>query len=79
VEPLREAWATFDFMFTLVIQLLYYRLFTRFLIYLVILVEIWFDCLHIRMHVKRDIVSLLVHNKMCTSSPNTFTLLLKNL
>jgi hypothetical protein len=78
-EPLREAWATFDPILAYVIQLLQCRLFTRFPICLVKLVEIWLDFLHICIQVKYGIVSLLVHNIICTSSPNTFTLPLKNL
>jgi hypothetical protein len=78
-ESLHEAWATFDPMLTHVIQLLQCRLFTSFLIYLVKLVKIWFDFVHIRIHVKHGRVPLLICNKMCTSSPNTFTLPSKNL
>jgi hypothetical protein len=78
-EALHEAWATFDLMLVLVIQFLHCRLFTRFPNCLVKLVKIWLDFLHIRIHVKHGIVPLLVRNKMCTSSPNIFTLSLKNL
>jgi hypothetical protein len=78
-EPLHESWATFDPMPAHVIQLLYCRLFTRFPICLVKLVEIWLNFLHIRIHVKHGIVPLLVCNKICTSSSNTLTLPLKNL
>jgi hypothetical protein len=78
-EPLREAWTTFDTMLAYVIQLLQYRLFTSFSIYLVKLLKIWYDFFHIRIHVKHGIVPLLVRNKMCTSSPNTFTIPLINL
>jgi hypothetical protein len=79
MEPLREAWGTFDPMLMHVIQLLYCRLFMRFPICLVKLVKIWLDFLHVCVHVKHGIVLLLICNIMCTSSPNTFTLLLKNL
>jgi hypothetical protein len=79
VEPLHEAWATFDPMLAHVIQLLQCRLFTSFPIYLAKLLKIWYDFFHICIHVKHGIVPLLVHNKMCTSSPNTFTISLKNL
>jgi hypothetical protein len=78
-EPLHEVWATFDPLLVYVIQLLHYRLFMRFTICIIKLVEIWFDFLHIRIHVKHGIVLLLVCNIMCTNSPNTFTLPLKNL
>jgi hypothetical protein len=78
-EPLHEAWATFDSMLAHVIQLFQCRLFTSFPIYLVKLLKIWYDIFHIRIHVKHGIVPLLVRNKMCTSSPNTFTIPLKNL
>jgi hypothetical protein len=46
-KPLHEAWLTFDPMLEHVIQLLHYRLYTRFSIWLVKLVEIWLDFLHI--------------------------------
>jgi hypothetical protein len=59
VEPFREAWATFNPMLVHVIQLLHCRLFMRFPICLVNLVEIWLDFLHIRIHVEHGIVSLL--------------------
>jgi hypothetical protein len=77
-EPLHEAWATSDPTLEHAIQLLHCRLFMRFSICLVILVEIWLDFLHIRIHVKHGIVPLIC-NIMFTSSPNTFTLPLKNL
>jgi hypothetical protein len=60
------------------IQLLQYRLSTLFLIYLVKHVKIWLDFLHVRVHVKHGIVSLLVYDIMCTRITNTFTLLLEN-
>jgi hypothetical protein len=78
-EPLYEAWATFDPTLAHVIQLLHYRLFVRFPICLVKLVKIWLDFLQSRIHVKHDVVPLLIYNKMCTSSPNTITIALKNL
>jgi hypothetical protein len=78
-EPLREAWATFDPMLAHVIQLLELRLSASFPIYGVKLLKIWYDFFHIHIHVKHGIVPLLVRNKMCTSSPNTFTIPLKNL
>jgi hypothetical protein len=78
-EPLHKAWAIFDPIIVHVTQLLHYRLFMRFPISLVKLVEIWLDFLHIRIHIKHGIVPLLVHNKICTSIPNTFTLPLRNL
>jgi hypothetical protein len=78
-EPLHEAWATFDPMLAHVIQLIHCRLFTRFPICLVKLIEILFDFLHIHIHVKHGIVTHLVCNIMRTSISNTFTLRLKNL
>jgi hypothetical protein len=72
-----EAWTTFGPLLVHVIQLFYCRLFTRFLICLIKFVEIWLNFLYIYIHVKHDIVSLIVCNIMCTNSPNTFTLLLK--
>jgi hypothetical protein len=78
-EPLRKAWTTFDPMLAHWIQLLQCRLFTSFPICLVKLLEIWFNFLHhVHVHVKHGIVRLLVCDIMCTRSPNTFTLLLKN-
>jgi hypothetical protein len=78
MEPLREAWTTFDPMLAHEIQLLQCRLSTSFLICLVKQVKIWLDFLHIRVHVKHDIVPLVIHDIMCTRSPNTFTLPLEN-
>jgi hypothetical protein len=79
VEPRLKSWVTFDPMFVHVIQLLHCWLFTRFPICLVGFIKIWLDHLHICIHVKHGIVLLLVHNKMCSSSPNTFTLPTKNI
>jgi hypothetical protein len=78
VEPLRKAWTTFEPMLAHVIHMLQYRLFTRCPICFVKLLEIWLDVLHVRVYVKHEIVPLLVGDIMCTRSPNTFTLLLKN-
>jgi hypothetical protein len=61
-----------------VIQFVQCMLLTRCPIYFVKLLEIWLDFLHVHVHVKHGIVSLLVSDIMCTRSPNTFTLLLKN-
>jgi hypothetical protein len=77
-EPLQKAWTTFEPMLAHVIQLLQYRLITRCSICFVKLLEIWFDFLHVRVLVKHEIVQLLVGEIMCTRSPNTFTLPLKN-
>jgi hypothetical protein len=60
------------------IQLLQCRLSTAFPICLVKHVEIWLDILHVHVHIKYGIVPLVVHEIMCTRSPNTFTLLLEN-
>jgi hypothetical protein len=61
-----------------VIQFVQCMLLTRCPIYFVKLLEIWLDFLHVHVHVKHGIVLLLVSDIMCTRSPNTFTLLLKN-
>jgi hypothetical protein len=77
-EPLQKAWTTFEPMLAHVIQLLQCRLLTSCPIYFVKLLEIWLDILHIRVHVKYEIVPLLIGDIMCTRSSNTFTLQLKN-
>jgi hypothetical protein len=78
VEPLRDAWTTFDPMLMHVIQFFQCRLYTRIPIYLVKLLKIWLDLIHVRVHVKHGIVPLLVPDKMCIRSFNTFTLPSKN-
>jgi hypothetical protein len=78
VEPLREAYITFEPMLVHVIQLLQCRLFLRCPICLVKQLKKWLDFLHVYEHVKHEIVPLLVGDIMCTRSPNTFTLPLKN-
>jgi hypothetical protein len=77
-KPLRKAWTTFEPMLAHVIQLLQCRLVTRCVICFVKLLRIWFDFLHVRVHIKHGIVPLLVGDIMCTRSPNTFTLSLEN-
>jgi hypothetical protein len=77
-EPLQKAWITFEPMLTHVIQLLQCRLLTRCLIYFVKLLKIWFDFLHVYVHLMHGIVPLLICDIICTRSPNTFTLPLKN-
>jgi hypothetical protein len=77
-EPLRKAWTTFEPMLVYLIQLLQCRLLMRCPICFVKLLKIWFDFLHVRVHIKHGIVSLLVGEVMCTRSPNTFNLPLKN-
>jgi hypothetical protein len=77
-EPLQKAWTTFEPMLVHVIQLLQCRLLTRCPIYFVKLLKIWLDFLHVCVHIKYVIVSLLVGDIMCTRSCNTFTLPLKN-
>jgi hypothetical protein len=78
MEPLQEAWMTFDSMLAYGIQLLQYRLPTSFPIYLVKHVKIRLDFLHVCVQVKHGIVALVVLGIMCTRSPNTFTLPLEN-
>jgi hypothetical protein len=65
-------------MLTHVIQLLQCRLVTRSPICFTKLLKIWLDFLHARVHIKHGIVSLLFSDIMCTRSPDTFILLLKN-
>jgi hypothetical protein len=72
-EPLQKAWTTFETMLAHVIQLL-----TRCPICFVKLLKIWLDFLHVRVHIKHAIVTVLVGDIICTRSPNTFTLPLKN-
>jgi hypothetical protein len=76
--PLRKAWTTFEPMLTHVIQLLQCGLHTRCPICFVKLLKIWFDFHHVRVEIKHGIVLLLIHDIMCTCSPNTCTLPLKN-
>jgi isopentenyl phosphate kinase len=78
LEPIRKAWTTFELMLVHVIQLLQCRMVMRCPIYFVKLLKIWFDFLHVCVHIKHGIVPLLVGDIICTRSPNTFTLLLKN-
>jgi hypothetical protein len=47
-------------------------------IYFVKLLKIWFDFHHVRVQIKHEIVSLLVGDIMCTRSPNTCIIPLKN-
>jgi hypothetical protein len=77
-EPLRKTWTTFEPMLTHVIHLLQCRLLTRYLICFVKLLKIWLDFLLVHVHVKHGIVPLLIDDIICTRSPNTFTLSLKN-
>jgi hypothetical protein len=77
-EPFRKACTTFELMLAHVIQLLQCRLLTRCPIYFIKLLKILLDFLHVREHIKHGIVSLLVGDIICTRSPNTFTLPLKN-
>jgi hypothetical protein len=60
------------------IQLLQCRLSTLFPICLVKHLKIWLNFLHVRVHVKHGIVLLVLHDIMCTRSPNTFILSLEN-
>jgi hypothetical protein len=78
LEPIQNAWTTFEPMLTHVIQLLQCRLLTRCPIYFVKLLKIWVDFLHVHVHIKHGIVPLLVGDIMCTRSPNTLTLPLEN-
>jgi hypothetical protein len=68
-EPLQKAWTTFEPMLTHMIQLLQCRLLMRCPICFVKLLEIWWDFLNVRVHIKHGIVSLLVGDIMCTRSP----------
>jgi hypothetical protein len=77
-EPLRKVGTTFEPMLMHAIQLLQCKLLMRCVIYFVKLLKIWLDFLHVRVHIKHGIVSLLVGDIICTRSSNTFTLLLKN-
>jgi hypothetical protein len=77
-EPHQKAWTTFEPMLSHVIQLLQCRLVTRCPVCFVKLLKIWFDFLHVRVHIKHGIVSLLVGDIIYTRIPNTFTLPLKN-
>jgi hypothetical protein len=77
-ELLWKAWITFEPMLVHVIKLLQCRLLMRCPICFVKLLKIWFDFLHVCVHIKHEIVPLLVGDIMCTRSPNTFTLPLKN-
>jgi hypothetical protein len=54
------------------------RLVMRCPICFVKLIKILFDFLHVHVHIKHGIVSLLVGDIMCTRSSNTYTLPLKN-
>jgi hypothetical protein len=77
-EPLQKAWTAFESMLTQVIQLLQCRLLTRYPICFVKLLEIWLDFIYVCVHIKHEIVPLLVGEIMYTRSPNTVSLLLKN-
>jgi hypothetical protein len=77
-EPLMKAWTIFEPMLAHVIQLLQCRLLTRCPICFIKLLKIWLDFLHVYIYVKHGIVPLLVDDIMCTRSPNTFILPLKN-
>jgi hypothetical protein len=77
-EPLQKAWTTSESMLTHVIQLLQCRLFKRCPICFDKLLKVWLDFLHVHVHVKHEIVPHLIGDIICTRSPNTFTLPLKN-
>jgi isopentenyl phosphate kinase len=77
-EPLQKAWTTFEPMLVHVIQLLQCGLHMRCPICFVKLLKIWFDVHHVRVQIKHGIVPLLIGDIMCTCSPNTCTLPLKN-
>jgi hypothetical protein len=63
-EPLHEVWTTVDSVLAHFIQLLHCRLLMRFSMYLVKRVEIWFNFLHVPVHIKHGILPLVVYNKM---------------
>jgi hypothetical protein len=77
-KPLRKAWTTFEPMLAHVIQLLQCRLHMRCPICFIKLLKIWFDFHHVHVQIKHGIVPLLVGDIMCTRSPNTCTIPLKN-
>jgi hypothetical protein len=77
-EPLPEAWTTFEPMLMHVVELLQCGLHTRCPICFVKLLKIWFDFHNVHAQIKHGIVSLLISDIMCTFSPNSCTILLKN-
>jgi hypothetical protein len=60
------------------IQLLQCGLHTRCPICFVKLLKIWFNFHHVRVQIKHEIIPLLIGDIICTCSPNTCTIPLKN-
>jgi hypothetical protein len=77
-EPLWKAWITFKPILVHVIQLLQCGLHMRCPIFFVKLLKIWFDFHHFCVQIKHGILPLLIGDIMCTCSPNTCTIPLKN-